>query len=53
MSNTHLDRATILTEALPYGDYPCTATVTALRDGEAVGTVEIAVTIHSAYLWNL
>ena len=24
-----------------------------LRDGEAVGTVEIAVTIHSAYLWNL
>ena len=42
-----------LTEALPYGDYPCTATVTALRDGEAVGTMEIAVTIHSAYLWNL
>ena len=42
-----------LTESLPYGDYPCTATVTALRDGEAVGTVEIAVTIHSAYLWNL
>ena len=42
-----------LTEPLPYGDYPCTATVTALRDGEAVGTVEIAVTIHSAYLWNL
>ena len=28
-----------LTEALPYGDYPCTATVTALRDGEAVGTM--------------
>ena len=42
-----------LTEPLPYGDYPCTATVTALRDGEAVGTVKIAVTIHSAYLWNL
>ena len=42
-----------LTEALPYGDYPCTATVTALRDGEALGTMEIAVTIHSAYLWNL
>ena len=39
--------------SLPYGDYPCTATVTALRDGEAVGTMEIAVTIHSAYLWNL
>ena len=42
-----------LTEPLPYGDYPCTATVTALRDGEAVGTVDIAVIIHSAYLWNL
>ena len=42
-----------LTEPLPCGDYPCTATVTALRDGEAAGTVEIAVTLHSAYLWNL
>ena len=37
----------------PYGASPGTATVTALRDGEAVGTMEIAVTIHSAYLWNL
>lgn len=42
-----------LTETLPYGDYPCTAAVTALRDGKVVGTMEIAVTIHSAYLWNL
>ena len=42
-----------LTEALPLGDYPCTATVTATRDGQVLGTVEIAVTIHSGYLWNL
>ena len=42
-----------LVEPLPMGDYPCTATVTATRDGQVLGTVEIAVTIHSGYLWNL
>ena len=42
-----------LTEALPLGDYPCTATVTAIRGGQPVGTVELAVTLYVAYLWNL
>lgn len=42
-----------LVEPLPMGDYPCTATVTAIQDGQVLGTVEIAVTIHSGYLWNL
>lgn len=42
-----------LVEALPMGDYPCTAVVTATRDGQVLGTVEISVTIHSGYLWNL
>ena len=42
-----------LTEALPLGNYPCTAVVTALRDGQVLGTVELSVTIHSGYLWNL
>lgn len=42
-----------LVEPLPMGDYPCTATVTATRDGQVLGTVEISVTIHSGYLWNL
>ena len=42
-----------LVEALPMGDYPCTATVTAIQDGQVLGTVDIAVTIHSGYLWNL
>lgn len=41
-----------LTEALPLGDYPCTAVVSLVRDGQTVGTLELAVTIHSAYLWN-
>ena len=42
-----------LTQSLPMGDYPCTATVTAIQDGQVLGTVDIAVTIHSGYLWNL
>lgn len=42
-----------LVEALPMGDYPCTAVVTAIRGGQVLGTVEISVTIHSGYLWNL
>ena len=45
--------ALTLTEALPLGNYPCTATVTAIRDGQTVGTLDLAVTLHVAYLWNL
>ena len=45
--------ALTLTESLPLGNYPCTAIITALRDDQAVGTVELSITIHSAYLWNL
>lgn len=45
--------ALTLTEALPLGSYPCTATVTAIRDGQAAGTLELAVTLHVAYLWDL
>ena len=41
-----------LTEALPMGDYPCTALVTRLVDGQPSGTLELSVTVHSAYLWN-
>ena len=42
-----------LVEPLPMGDYPCTATVTAIQDGQVLGTVELSLTIHSGYLWNL
>ncbi len=42
-----------LVAPLPMGDYPCTATVTAIRDGQVLGTVELSLTIHSGYLWNL
>lgn len=41
-----------LQEDLPIGDYPCTATVTAVRDGKTIGTLEIAVTLHVAHLWS-
>ena len=41
-----------LTEALPMGNYPCTALVTRLVDGQPSGTLELSVTVHSAYLWN-
>ncbi len=42
-----------LPEAMEYGDYACTAVVTALRDGKTVGTLEIDTTLHIAYLWAL
>ena len=45
--------ALTLTEVLPLGNYPCTATITALRDGQPVGSLELAVTLHVAYLWDL
>ena len=45
-----LDQLT-LKEALSMGDYPCTATVTRLEDGKAAGSMELAVTLHVAYLW--
>ena len=41
-----------LYEAWEIGDYPCIATVTALRDGEVFGTVEIALTLHVANMWS-
>lgn len=40
-----------LTEALPMRNYPCTALVTRLVDGQPSGTLELSVTVHSAYLW--
>lgn len=44
--------AIALTQPLPLGDYPCTAIITAERDGQTTGALELAVTIHSAHLWN-
>ena len=41
-----------LYEALELGDYPCVATVTALRDGEEFGTLEIVLTLHVANMWS-
>ena len=42
-----------LYEVREIGDYPCIATVTALRDGEIFGTVEIALTLHVANMWSV
>ena len=42
-----------LYDAWEIGDYPCIATVTALRDGEIFGTVEIALTLHVANMWSV
>ncbi len=41
-----------LTENLTMGDYPCTALVTRLVNGQPAGALELSVTVHSAYLWN-
>lgn len=40
-----------LLEVMDYGNYDCTAAVTAIRSGETIGTTEIQVTLHVAYLW--
>ena len=39
-------------ETMELGDYPCVATVTALRDGEVFGTLEIVLTLHVANMWS-
>ena len=38
---------------MAYGDYDCTAIVTAFRGGKTVGTLEIETVLHIAYLWAL
>ena len=40
-----------LLKAMNYGNYDCTAVVTAFRNGETVGSMEIETTLHVAYLW--
>ena len=39
-----------LSEIMAYGDYDCTAIVTAFRGGKTVGTLEIETVLHIAYL---
>ena len=41
-----------LYKAMELGNYPCVATVTALRDGEVFGTLEIVLTLHVANMWS-
>ncbi len=41
-----------LLEPMDFGNYDCTAVVTATRDGKTIGTLEIETTLHVAYLWN-
>ncbi len=49
---SHSSVSTIeLLNALPYGSYPCTAYVTATRNGASLGSVQLATTLHIAYLW--
>ena len=40
-----------LLEAMDFGNYDCTAVVTASRNGETIGSMEIETTLHVAYLW--
>ena len=44
-------KTVMLLEAMDYGNYDCTAVVTAFRNGETVGSMEIETTLHVAYLW--
>ena len=40
-----------LSEAPEFGNVDCTVTVTAFRDGKQIGTLDIELTLHTAYLW--
>ena len=40
-----------LLEVLVYGNADCTVTITALRDGKQIGTLNTELTLHTAYLW--
>lgn len=45
-------RSLTLLEPMDFGNYDCTAVVTAIREGKIIGTLEIETTLHVAYLWN-
>ena len=45
-------KAIVLLEPMDFGNYDCTAVVTAIREGKIIGTLEIETTLHVAYLWN-
>lgn len=40
-----------LLDAPEYGDTDCTVLVTAFRDGRQIGTLNLELTLHTAYLW--
>ena len=40
-----------LLEAPEFGNVDCMVTITAFRDGEQIGTLNTALTLHTAYLW--
>ena len=41
-----------LLEAPTYGNVDCTVTITALRDGKQIGSMQTELTLHAAYLWS-
>ena len=41
-----------LLEVPVYGNADCTVTITALRDGKQIGTLNTELTLHTAYLWS-
>ena len=41
-----------LLEVPVYGNVDCTVTITALRDGKQIGSMQTELTLHAAYLWS-
>ena len=41
-----------LLEVPEFGNTDCTVTVTALRDGKQIGSMQTELTLHTAYLWS-
>ena len=43
----------MLKQALPFGNYDCIVTVTAVRNGIEIGSAQFESAIHVAYMWAL
>ena len=40
-----------LLDVMEFGNYDCIATINATRDGKTVGTMDVNIALHVAYLW--
>ena len=44
--------ALTLLEAAEFGNTDCTVTISAYRDGKQIGSMQMELLLHTAYLWS-